>query len=142
MWRSGTGTTTSNRPPPSVSDINGAITFATTREVAPFESVHGLLPHPLVPQGSLRAVEGEVLVPVLVAPEDLEGRRCLTPPAEGSPPNGRASKHARQRKSLTRREQPRGTGAAYRAVAEKEGLPGDSVNRDKWPCMYSLGTCV
>jgi hypothetical protein len=110
-----------------------------------FESMHELLPHPLVPQVSLRAVEKEVLVPALVAPEDLEdleGRRCPTPPAEGSPPNGRASKHARQRKSLTRREQPRGTGAAYRAVAEKKRLPADSVNRDNWPCMYSLGTCV
>jgi hypothetical protein len=112
-------------------------------EVAPvFESMHELLSHPLVPQVSLHAVENEVLVSALVAPEDLEGRRCPTPPAEGSPPNGRASKHARQRKSLTRREQPRGTGAAYRAVAEKKKRPGDSANRDNWPCMYSLGTCV
>jgi hypothetical protein len=98
MRCSGTGTTTSNRSPPSVSDINGAITFATTREVAPFENVHGLLPHPFVPQGSLRAVEGEALVPALVAPQDLEGRRCPTPPQKGRPTNGRTSKHARQRK--------------------------------------------
>jgi len=85
MQCSDTGTTTSNRPPPSVPDINGAITFATTREVAPFESVHRLLPHPLVPQGSLPAVEGEALVPALVAPEDLEGRRYPTLPTEGPP---------------------------------------------------------
>ena len=124
MWRSGTGTTTSNRPPPSVSDINGAITFATTREVAPFESVHGLLPHLLVPQGSLRAVEGEVLVPALVAPEDLEGRRCPTPPAEGSP-HKRQDLEARPAEEVA--HPPR---AAYAIIAlhtgvaaEKKGLP-------------------
>ena len=54
------------------------------------EGMDEFLPHPLVPQGSPRGLEPEILISALVAPVGPEGCRRPAPAAEGTPHEGQS----------------------------------------------------